>query len=297
MKIPFARRLSDMQLTEVGDVVAGRECKCVCPSCGLGVVARKGDVKEWHFAHDSHSGTIPHSPCEVSFFSCCRAFVIETVTRWPELLIRTPDYEVEEKRHSFSTVGLRDLVTRGMVLQPSSLLKDSRYDLVARVSNHTILIHLSYPGRKLPDSNNQGKEGILSIDLKFMADQYKEITSQPELLKRLTALMFEQEVDCKRWLYHPRELEIRAKLRKRLETEFPEFDQDAKWLRRMIDSKNGTSTSKGPAEQALPEPQGNGALGSFHCLLCSAHWTGHEFTDRRCHHCNSPLGSRFTADP
>ncbi len=296
VKIPFALRLSDGQLVEAGDVVAGRGCNCVCPSCGLGVVAKKGDVNEWHFAHDGHSEAIPHSLCEVSFFSCCRQFVTDTVCRSPGLSIKTPDYVVEEKRHGFSTVGLKDFAARESVIKPSNLSKDSRYDLVAHIACHTIFIHLSYPDRKLPDLPTQGPEGVLSIDLEFIARQYKEIKSQPELLRRLTMLMFEQETDCKRWLYHPREIGVRARLRKRLETEVPELDQAAQELRRMIVSKKGTPIATRPVNQIPPNSYERNAPGAFHCLLCSAKWRGHEFTDKRCSHCSSHLGSRFIAD-
>ncbi len=37
----------------VSEVPRGRACDCACPSCGAPVVARQGDVREWHFAHSS----------------------------------------------------------------------------------------------------------------------------------------------------------------------------------------------------------------------------------------------------
>jgi hypothetical protein len=41
----------DKKLTSVNDVVSGLACHCACPSCGGQLIARKGEIKTWHFAH------------------------------------------------------------------------------------------------------------------------------------------------------------------------------------------------------------------------------------------------------
>ena len=35
----------------VDEVARGLACDCACPSCGRPVIARQGEVREWHFAH------------------------------------------------------------------------------------------------------------------------------------------------------------------------------------------------------------------------------------------------------
>lgn len=35
----------------VDEVSRGLACECTCPNCGEKVIARQGDVREWHFAH------------------------------------------------------------------------------------------------------------------------------------------------------------------------------------------------------------------------------------------------------
>lgn len=37
----------------VGDVPRGAECGCRCVACGAPLVARRGDVRTWHFAHEA----------------------------------------------------------------------------------------------------------------------------------------------------------------------------------------------------------------------------------------------------
>lgn len=42
-------------MVDIADVPSGLACGCICASCGESLVARKGEVKQWHFAHKSGS--------------------------------------------------------------------------------------------------------------------------------------------------------------------------------------------------------------------------------------------------
>ena len=41
-------------LVQIENVERGLACKCTCFECGETVIARKGDIKEHHFAHASN---------------------------------------------------------------------------------------------------------------------------------------------------------------------------------------------------------------------------------------------------
>jgi predicted RNA-binding Zn-ribbon protein involved in translation (DUF1610 family) len=41
------------QIRSIDEVTRGLSCDCICPSCGEVVIARQGEVREWHFAHAS----------------------------------------------------------------------------------------------------------------------------------------------------------------------------------------------------------------------------------------------------
>ena len=43
----------DGRIRSVEEVARGLNCECVCPTCGDKVIARQGEVREWHFAHVS----------------------------------------------------------------------------------------------------------------------------------------------------------------------------------------------------------------------------------------------------
>lgn len=49
----FAGLDSNGQIRFVGDVPRGAECDCCCVACGAQLVARRGDVRVWHFAHEA----------------------------------------------------------------------------------------------------------------------------------------------------------------------------------------------------------------------------------------------------
>ena len=70
--LPVAKSLITGKLVSVHDVARGRACQCCCPSCGMGVVARQGEVNAWSFAHDATSEHQATSPCTVSFQSVSR---------------------------------------------------------------------------------------------------------------------------------------------------------------------------------------------------------------------------------
>ena len=43
--------MKDEKLIHISDAVSGLECGCQCPACGTSLIARKGDVRRHHFAH------------------------------------------------------------------------------------------------------------------------------------------------------------------------------------------------------------------------------------------------------
>ncbi|MGX8679621.1 MAG: competence protein CoiA family protein [Sphaerochaetaceae bacterium] len=47
--------LKNGKLTSINDVDAGLSCGCICPACHEKLIARKGKVRSYHFAHQSDS--------------------------------------------------------------------------------------------------------------------------------------------------------------------------------------------------------------------------------------------------
>src|ERR1035438_10118103 len=51
LKLPFAVRGD--KIIHVSEVKSGRQSECVCPGCETPLIARKGELRQHHFAHDS----------------------------------------------------------------------------------------------------------------------------------------------------------------------------------------------------------------------------------------------------
>lgn len=41
------------EMVDIADIPSGLSCNCICACCGESLIARKGEVKQWHFAHKS----------------------------------------------------------------------------------------------------------------------------------------------------------------------------------------------------------------------------------------------------
>lgn len=54
-KLTYAIEQSSNKLVYIEDVKSGLDCNCICPECFKPLVARKGDVRQPHFAHYENS--------------------------------------------------------------------------------------------------------------------------------------------------------------------------------------------------------------------------------------------------
>lgn len=62
----------------VGDVPRGAECGCRCVACGSPLVARRGDVRTWHFAHEASQ---ERPDCFAGAVNLLRRIAIERLQR------------------------------------------------------------------------------------------------------------------------------------------------------------------------------------------------------------------------
>lgn len=87
--IPFGLESITGQLIDVDSVQSGKSCGCVCPCCKTPLVAKKGDIKEWHFAHHTR-GTYSETQdsCEYSFHLSVRMMARQLIKN--ELQLELP---------------------------------------------------------------------------------------------------------------------------------------------------------------------------------------------------------------
>ena len=62
--VTITHGLNEGELVSIADVESGLKCNCTCTKCGEPLVAKKGEVKDHHFAHsvdsDCSGETIKH---------------------------------------------------------------------------------------------------------------------------------------------------------------------------------------------------------------------------------------------
>lgn len=60
----FALDMKTKVVRHINDVVSGLECNCICSECGERLIARKGKVREHHFAHAGSSVKDSNGGCQ-----------------------------------------------------------------------------------------------------------------------------------------------------------------------------------------------------------------------------------------
>lgn len=61
--IPYAFSQSLNRLVGVDEVERGLDCNCICPSCGMRLEARQGEINIHHFSHHDKAEV----DCQYSF--------------------------------------------------------------------------------------------------------------------------------------------------------------------------------------------------------------------------------------
>jgi hypothetical protein len=246
--IPFGLRTADRRLVDVSEVPQGAGCRCICPSCRAPLIARQGEVKQWHFAHASRGVENEDiRQCEYSFFLSVALMAKQQFLECNGLVL--PDYI-----HHLSVQGrwsrrvYRDSIalTRGRRVIPGQCWVDRQLeghavDVLCEIEGVPLGIVLERPDRKphLCAADFTGKKvGVVKIDLLETLRIFRKMDPKRKaegFHQALGRFLFERR-DNKAWIYHPRqEIRIQAKLDElnaRLEREEAPFREQRERQRR-----------------------------------------------------------------
>lgn len=234
LRIPFALRLADQGLVGPEEVDRGAACGCICPSCGLPLIANQGEDKAWHFSHNTrgHDREVARR-CDYSFFVSVAAMVKQLLREG--LPLRLPAYRPTVEYPPNRAAALRESVevTRQTVLQPTGVEIDvevngATCDIVLWHYEHRVALFLVHPEKHSPQMHNQGlrdpRTGVLEIDLSRMAVRYGELRAGEAFKQELRAFV-QEDLGSKRWIYHPREERKTRPVRERLEAAWKERER------------------------------------------------------------------------
>ncbi|MEI8291974.1 MAG: hypothetical protein WCH99_21090 [Verrucomicrobiota bacterium] len=155
MKLGVALR--DGEFVGINDVERGKTCLCVCPGCGANLVARKGDVRVPHFAHD---GGVERSLCAETAAHRIAKTIIDRERRiWlPPVYVFPFAYrpEVEEQFVEFDEVRLEQRI------------KDVQPDLVAHLRGRKLFIEIAVTHRTGLDKILKfRKNGVSALEIRI----------------------------------------------------------------------------------------------------------------------------------
>ena len=209
--IPFALKLPDRTLVDVSEVDRGRGCQCVCPSCETPLIAKKGDVKEWHFAHDSKvDSPSTKKECEYSFWV--------SVVRMAKVLIRQTETLTLPAHKMYSNEGKEFTVSKKTRIEVDSAKIVQRVgnlsvDAIVVSHGHSIAISFTAPHRKNNqkiETDNKEISSVLEISLNAAKDWFYQDKIKGEYKKTLRNAVIDSS-DNKMWRVHARQKFIEKK--------------------------------------------------------------------------------------
>lgn len=274
---------------DVASVPRGLKCGCVCPSCKIPLVARHGDINEWHFAHASRNDqSRVERECDFSFYVSVRMMARQMIGRDLTLALPALGGAVEAQIGYEGPMRVDFRVTEARSITLTDVLVDQNFsgvtvDVVGRVGDYVFVLYFVHPERQVPTalrSPSDARSGVVAISLEPLSSLFREARRGNRSYEDVLREYLHQNIASKTWVYHPlyrsRQAEAQAALDERI--------------------RNAESESR-----FRPASPVRGQSARFECALCAAVWQGIEPTDRDCPRCQTHLYTRvlplLKADP
>ncbi|MBW0298855.1 hypothetical protein B4P00_22070 [Shewanella xiamenensis] len=264
--IPFGLR-SDGVYIDVEIATRGKSCDCVCPSCGIALLGRLGEVNAPHFAHDCKEGSKEEiEACKFSFYVSVRYMLKQLFKEQCLLMLPPLDVDLGGENHVITkntriTYELKDLTQ-------DTYINDVKFDMVIAVSERKLCLYISHPGRPAPiydDLRKDKQTAVLELELIHFAKVFSE-SHRLKSAKQLLLDWVESSIKGKHWIYNPRRsewLEYQRTKEKPAESPKSTFDRIKEQIAK-------TETCK------------------YHCVFCKLDFEGSSLLNR-CPKCNDYL--------
>lgn len=207
--LAFGELRSSGRMIDIKEAARGLACDCVCPSCGGRLVARKGSLRAWHFAHAPGQSVCADGP-ETALHRTAKEIVAEwkTFTLHARTVVETLEDRFGVERHEEEGLPAETFVVRDARIEAA--LAGLRPDLLLWGDDDRQLaveIRVTHRVDEVKQRRLQRKQ-IQTVEL--------DLSALPrEALDRagLSNAIAEAQ---QRWIYHPDEEQTRRRLRARL---------------------------------------------------------------------------------
>jgi hypothetical protein len=212
--IPFGYHVATGEYLDVSDVSKGKGNGCVCPSCDTPLIARQGDVNDWHFAHASRKVYEQTSQkCEYSFYVSVRMMVRQLVKG--RLLISLPAFK--SRLEAPLSMGENE-ISVPFTITPQNQITitdikveqeygDVLFDFIGSVGDFKFLIFLSHKGRELPNiayDKVHSNAGIIEVSLDEVVSLFFKKENNKSTYKDILLAFIQHDLNSKKWVSHPR---------------------------------------------------------------------------------------------
>lgn len=212
--IPFGVRQQDGELVDVADVPRGKKCGCVCPSCKTPLIARHGDVKDWHFAHASRTVySKTEKECAYSFYVSVRMMARQIIEK--EIEISLPEYKdlvseyLPQYGHKISEVFT---ISEQQKILLTNVQIEHNYlgipvDVLGHIGEFSFIIYFTHPGRDIPRefyNPHNRKCGIISVSLTRLPFLFQSSRNSKGTYQTILQNFLLNNISSKEWIFHPR---------------------------------------------------------------------------------------------
>lgn len=294
--IPFALRAEDDEIVDVADVPFGLNCGCVCPSCSTALIARKGNIKAWHFAHVGRAeyGST-QTRCDFSWDVSVRLMArqllrFDSRMSIPECignLFGDTDCLSESQQKTFSVASERAVdLPVGKI---DATFAGTLVDVLTEVDGAPFVVYFTYGGRPVPDALKAPSApcaGVIAINIPSLAPMFATVAGDLRTPRQILSTLLGSDLSAKQWVYHPDYAEAQERAR----TEFAEQVSRRPNLLPTthsfrVQSPVGAPTTVERSYELITATPGEVPL--FHCVKCEFKWGLSLGGIERCPQCDS----------
>lgn len=128
-------------IKSIGDVPRGLACECYCPVCGEEVIARQGEVREWHFAHES--GSDCEGAAESALHLAAKQIIMEQEGMMVPELMATQEVKLSDGRQSTKTIVRPEIWIDFLSIELEKTISKIRPDVVVQVGDTMMFIEIA----------------------------------------------------------------------------------------------------------------------------------------------------------
>jgi len=290
-------RVADDTFVDVCEVPNGNQCGCVCPSCHTPLKARQGDIKVWHFAHNSknvHQQT--KDVCEYSFYTSVRLMARQVIGNQIQLSLPGLTGKIDYYQGIRWALECKEFkVTDPATVIIENLDVDTTFsgaavDIVGTIRDFQFVIYFSHPDRVVPESLFEPanpKCGILEISLHSLLSEFIRLRAHNKTYREILTDFLKDDRGSKKWVYHPR-----------FEKKAGDAIEDLKRMGNILEC-NVVPIKGAPKANPLtpllpnnPTVQANRVV-RLECIMCRTQWEGPKAGGNHCPKCQDYLYTKI----